>query len=188
MTDARTPENHASQPVHRRPTWEEYFLDIARAVSARAECTRRQVGAIIVKDRRIMAEGYNGGAPGAPSCLEGACPRGRLSTTELPGFDAAVGANSSYDTGAGACIAIHAEQNAVMYCSMEQRQGATLYCTDEPCPGCMKMLGGSGIDYIVWPTGTAERLPSGFLRSLPTRDMTPLYETSGVWSVHRRGA
>ncbi|WP_207203789.1 deoxycytidylate deaminase [Actinomyces minihominis] len=57
------------------PTWDEYFLQIAHAVAARAKCTRRKVGAVIVLDRRIIATGYNGAPPGEVDCLEGACPR-----------------------------------------------------------------------------------------------------------------
>lgn len=134
-----------------RPTWEEYFLSLARAVATRADCTRRQVGAVIVKDHRVMATGYNGAPPGADGCLtKGACPRGAA------GFDA-IPPGSSYDTGVGSCIAIHAEQNAVMYASYDQRQGATIYITDVPCDGCLKMLSGSGIDQIVTPVASYSR-------------------------------
>lgn len=138
-----------------RPEWDEYFLKGAEWASLRADCTRRQVGAIIVKDHRVMGTGYNGGAPGGPSCLKGECPRGCLSKEEVaPG--------SSYDTGAGSCVALHAEQNAVMYVGMDERKGGTIYITDEPCDGCLRELGGSGLIRIVWPDGQYVRWGSGF--------------------------
>lgn len=131
-------------PLPSRPDWDSYFLAIARTVATRADCTRRQVGAVIVKDNRIMATGYNGSPPGGLSCLQGQCPRGRISKEDLaPG--------SSYDTGAGTCVALHAEQNAIMYASLDQRLGATLYITDEPCDGCMRMINGSGIARVIFP-------------------------------------
>jgi dCMP deaminase len=131
-----------------RPNWDEYFLGIAKAVSARADCTRRQVGAVIVKDRRIVATGYNGGPAGGKSCLKGECPRGLLSLSELP--PGASELPSSYDTGAGSCIALHAEQNAVMYSDQEDRRDATIYVTDEPCGGCLRMLRGSQLLMVVY--------------------------------------
>lgn len=129
-----------------RPGWDEYFLGIAAAVAVRADCTRRKVGAVIVKDQRIKASGYNGAPSGGLSCLAGECPRGRMSPEQVePG--------SSYDTGSGACIALHAEQNAIMYCSREDRIGATIYVTDQPCDGCMRMISGSGLVRVVYPGG-----------------------------------
>lgn len=126
-----------------RPDWDTYYLQIARAVSARADCTRRKVGAIIVKGDRIVSTGYNGAAAGKPGCLTaGACPRGRLSVHEVaPG--------SSYDTGSGACIALHAEQNAILRAGLDAR-GAVLYITDEPCDGCARLIEGAGIVRVVF--------------------------------------
>lgn len=122
-----------------RPDWDTYFLGIARAVAARADCTRRQVGCVIVDaDHRILATEYNGAHPGGPSCLAGECPRGQS--------DVAPG--SSYDTGAGACIALHAEQNALLFARASVK-GATLYCTDAPCGGCSRMIQGAGIGRVV---------------------------------------
>lgn len=69
-----------------RPSWDEYFLGIAKAVAVRADCTRRQVGAVIVRDNRIVATGYNGGPSGGPSCLSGQCPRGQLDRDQMPGY------------------------------------------------------------------------------------------------------
>lgn len=127
-----------------RPDWDTYYLQIARAVSARADCTRRKVGAIIVLGDDIVSTGYNGAPKGDPGCLSsGACPRGQLSNLELaPG--------SSYDTGTGACIALHAEQNAIIRAGRLCR-GATLYITHEPCDGCARLIKGAGISRIVFP-------------------------------------
>lgn len=130
----------------KRLGWDDYFLDIARAVAARADCTRRQVGAVIVDDHhRIVSTGYNGAPAGRPGCLTaGACPRGLMSLESVsPG--------SSYDTGAGSCIAVHAEANALLYADGMRSRGATLYCTDEPCDGCQRLIDGAGITRVVWP-------------------------------------
>ena len=127
-----------------RPTWTQHFLEIAQTVSKRADCSRRKVGAVLVKNNRIKATGYNGSPPGKPGCLtDGACPRAKS--------DVAYG--SSYDTGPGACIAVHAEINAILYSSPEERDGATLYVTFVPCDGCRRVIAGSGISLVVFPQG-----------------------------------
>lgn len=130
------------------PSWDEYFLGITQAVAARAKCTRRRVGAVLVgPDHRIIATGYNGAAPGRLDCLEGACPRGRLSYDEIPGL-------GDYDRPGtpGFCIAIHAEMNALLFATRDTK-GATAFITDEPCPGCRKALAAAGIVRAVWPEG-----------------------------------
>jgi len=133
--------------VSDHPTWDEYFLGIALGVSMRADCTRRRIGAILVDvDRRHRGSGYNGGMSNGPSCLAGECPRGRLTYDDVP-------LGSSYDTGAGACIAIHAEQNVILDTTPEDRKYGTFYITDVPCDGCLRMLQGSGVTRIVWPDG-----------------------------------
>lgn len=127
-----------------RPDWDEYFLQIAAAVSRRADCTRRQIGAVIVKDNRIVSTGYNGAPAGHPGCLSGACPRGHKSLEEVaPG--------SSYDTGAGSCISLHAEQNAVIYGDYARMKRGTIYVTDVPCDGCARMIQGTGLARLVTP-------------------------------------
>ena len=129
-----------------RPDWDTYFLAIAKAVAARADCTRRQVGAVIVDPHhRIISTGYNGAPAGAPGCMTaGACPRGLLGVE-------AVAPGSSYDTGPGACIAVHAEANALLYADGARTRGATLYCTDKPCEGCWRLIRGAGIATVVAP-------------------------------------
>jgi dCMP deaminase len=160
-----------------RPDWEAYFLGIARAVSARADCTRRRVGAVIVdEDHRILATGYNGSYSGGPSCLKGECPRGRhyndgehanhlwsasrknteplmreyCACGEVWPCKDAVQPGSSYDTGPGSCHSIHAEANALLFARASVK-GGTLFCTDEPCGGCLKLIKGAGIARVVTP-------------------------------------
>lgn len=128
--------------LNTRPDWDEYFLGIAEAVSKRGDCSRRQVGAVVVDgENRIVSTGFNGAEPGGPSCLNGECPRAR---SDVP-------PGSSYDTGPGACIAVHAEANALLYAGREGTLGSTLYLTDPPCDGCMKLIKAAGIVKIVWP-------------------------------------
>lgn len=127
-----------------RPSFDEYFLGIAQAVAARADCTRRQVGAVLVKDNHVIGTGYNGAPSGEPGCLTaGACPRGQQSKD-------AVAPGSSYDTGAGSCVALHAEQNAVLH-AVRSPRGASIYITDEPCDGCARFLRGAGVVRVVTP-------------------------------------
>lgn len=129
-------------PNHTKdPSFDSYFMGIAYAVSTRADCERRKVGAVVVKDRRIRATGYNGAPAGDPGCES--CPR-RTSDVD-PG--------SSYDTGPGQCVAVHAEANALLYCNREDLVGATLYLTTDPCDGCLKLIKASGISRVVWNVG-----------------------------------
>lgn len=136
-----------------RPSRDEYGLDLAKSASKRADCTRRLVGAALMRsDHTIAGTGYNGAPAGDPGCLTaGACPRGRASTEEVPGYDQP-GA-SSYDVGPGSCIAIHAEMNVCLRASWPDMLGATLYVTDKPCPGCTRMIAATPIYRVVWPDG-----------------------------------
>ncbi|AHJ88694.1 cytidine deaminase [Mycobacterium phage RhynO] len=134
-----------------RPDWDEYFLIIARAVATRSDCERSAVGAVVVKDRRVRATGYNGAPAGKPGC--GSCPR-RTSTVE-PG--------SGYDSGPGRCVAVHAEANALLYCDREDLIGATLYITRPPCPGCQKLIDAVGITRVVTPEAMDEPWRIGYI-------------------------
>lgn len=132
---------------------DEWALGIAAAVARRADCTRRQVAAILLSpDRHILATGYNGAPSGVPGCLTaGACPRGQLTHEQLPPDSPYVGVPIS-------CIAIHAEENVLLRTSAEQRAGATMYVTHKPCPNCERILAGSGIAAVVWGLGAGERI------------------------------
>lgn len=124
--------------ISARPDWDTYFVGIAQAVSARGDCHRSQVGAVLVGvDHRIRATGFNGSPPGGPSCLAGGCPR----------------CNSDQPSGTGYedCIETHAEANALLYANWQDCQGATLYITREPCKDCSKLLASSGLARAVWP-------------------------------------
>ena len=126
-----------------RPGWDAWGLMLARAVAERADCSRRRVGAVIMlPDHSIVATGYNGAPSGAVGCLAGGCPRAR----------SGVVAYSSYDTGAGVCIALHAEQNALLRASWGEMQGSTIYVTDKPCDGCRRMISGTPLARVVYPT------------------------------------
>lgn len=129
-----------------RPDWTTYFLNIAQAVAERADCRRRRVGAVIVgRDNRIVSTGFNGAPAGRPGCLEGACPRGLLSFEELQSY-------ASYDEGPGRCISSHAEANAIIYADWARMQGASLYCTEEPCNRCRITIEAAGIFRVAWPS------------------------------------
>lgn len=146
------------------------MLGIAFAVAERADCTRRKVGAVIASVDKRLVPGYNGVPAGQKGCLEGACPRGRhygkLAEDHRGTLDCRscgcgndwpcpeyMEPGSSYDTGPGTCIGIHAEINAILRSSWELNQNAVIYVTSEPCDGCLKIIGGSGIKRAIWPQG-----------------------------------
>lgn len=128
---------------NQRPSWDEYFLTLAIAVSTRADCTRDKVGAVLVDQRnRVISVGYNGAPSGAPGCLtNNACPRGRLTFEEHP-------SGGDY----GNCISIHAETNAILYADPEKRLGSVLYITRRPCTDCHELILREGILWIIWET------------------------------------
>lgn len=129
-----------------RPSWDEYAVTGAEWAATRADCRRRQHGAIILDvNHRTVATGYNGGASGGGSCLGGDCPRGLRSYEELATM-------SSYDVGPGRCIAIHAEQNALLHSDRSRIEGGTMGITGEPCHTCRRLIGGSGLARIAYRT------------------------------------
>jgi dCMP deaminase len=129
-----------------RPTWEEYFLEITRLVAKRATCLRRQVGAVLVMDKRLLATGYNGAPSGLAHCLEVGCLREK---NNIP-------SGERHEL----CRGIHAEQNAIIQAAFHgvRIQGATLYCTNLPCVICTKMIINAGIKEIIYESGYADDL------------------------------
>ena len=126
----------ASQIIN-RPTWTEYFMQIAELVATRSTCSRRQVGAVIVKDKNILATGYNGTPSGLTHCYEIGCMRDQLN----------VPSGQRHEL----CRGIHAEQNAIIQAAKHgvSIAGATLYCTHSCCSLCMKQIINASIRDIV---------------------------------------
>jgi dCMP deaminase len=120
-----------------RPDWDEYFMEIAQTISRRATCLRRQMGALLVRDKRILTTGYNGAPAGLPHCEETGCLRQQLG---IPSGERQE-----------LCRALHAEQNAIILAAQHgiSLAGATLYCTHQPCITCSKMLINAGVKRVV---------------------------------------
>jgi dCMP deaminase len=137
---------------HERISWQEYFLRITCMVSERSTCLRRKVGAIAVKDRRILATGYNGAPSGVPHCLETGCLRERLG---IPS-----GKNHEI------CRGIHAEQNVIIQAATHgiSIQGAEIFCTTFPCTQCCKMLINCGVACIHYCESYPDSLGEELLR------------------------
>jgi len=133
-----------------RPDWKHYFMDITDLVSTRSTCLRRNVGAIIVKNKHILATGYNGVPRGITHCGETGCLRKKL---DIPSGQRAE-----------LCRGLHAEQNAIIQAATHgvKIEGADLYCTHQPCIICSKMIINAGIEkvYIVnpYPDELAEKM------------------------------
>jgi dCMP deaminase len=135
---------------HERPGWDEYFINIARAVALRATCHRRKYGAVITKDNIIVSTGYNGAPRGMKDCLEvGECTRQEL---EVPHGE-------RYEL----CHSVHAEANAIIRASLEELKGSTIYisgtdgdeaeCESSPCMMCKRMILNSHIGKVVYSDG-----------------------------------
>lgn len=129
-----------------RPSWDEYFMDITRLVASRSTCLRRQVGAVIVKDKKILATGYNGAPSGLAHCLDIGCLREKM---QIP-------SGQRHEL----CRGLHAEQNAIIQAAYHgvSIRGASLYCTNLPCIICTKMIINAGIKRIIYEQGYADPL------------------------------
>ena len=134
-----------------RPSWDEYFLQLARQAASRSTCLRRQVGAVLVRDKRILATGYNGAPRGVAHCLDIGCLREELG----------IPSGERHEL----CRAIHAEQNAVIQAAIHgvAIEGATLYCTHHPCILCAKILINCGVRDIHYFEGYPDELSGEML-------------------------
>lgn len=129
-----------------RPEWNDYFMEIVGLVKTRATCVRRQVGAVIVKNNRILATGYNGAPEGIKHCDETGCPRQKQN----------VPSGQRHEL----CRAIHAEQNAIIQAAVSGTsiKGAKIYVNTQPCSLCAKMLINAGIEEIIYEGGYPDEL------------------------------
>ncbi|NLM12983.1 MAG: cytidine deaminase [Epulopiscium sp.] len=135
-----------------RPSWDEYFMGIVDLVKERSTCLRRQVGALIVKDKRILSTGYNGAPTGCSHCEEVGCLREKL---QIP-------SGQRHEL----CRALHAEQNAIVQAAMHgvSVAGGTLYVTHQPCVMCAKMAINAGIKRIVFKGAYPDELSLELLK------------------------
>lgn len=134
-----------------RPSWTEYFMSITELVARRSTCTRRKVGAILVRDKRIIATGYNGAPSGIKHCREVGCLR------EQQG----VPSGERHEL----CRGLHAEQNAIIQAALHGTSidGTNLFCTNMPCSICSKMLINARIKKIYFREGYADSLATTML-------------------------
>jgi len=143
--------NSKVESENKRPTWDEYFMDIVDLVSKRSTCLRRKVGAVLVRDKRILATGYNGPPTGVRHCTEVGCLRDKLN----------IPSGERHEL----CRGLHAEQNAIIQAALHgvTTKDATIYCTNHPCIICSKMIINSGINKIVYRDGYSDNLAEEML-------------------------
>ncbi len=134
--------------MRERPGWDEYFMNMALLTAERSTCLRRQVGAVIVQDKHIIATGYNGAPQGLQHCadLEGGCLREQMG----------IPSGERHEL----CRALHAEQNAIIQAAALGHgiEGATIYITNQPCVICAKMIINAGIRRIVVKEGYPDQM------------------------------
>ena len=135
-----------------RAPWSQYFMDITCLVAERSTCLRRKVGAIAVKDKRILATGYNGAPAGVPHCLEVGCLRAQLG----------IPSGQRHEI----CRGLHAEQNVIIQAAVHgiSLKGAEIYCTHQPCLICTKMLINCGITKVYFLEAYPDELAAAMIR------------------------
>ena len=135
-----------------RPSWDEYFMGIARLAATRSTCLRRQVGAVIVKDKRILTTGYNGAPAGLPHCLDIGCLREEL---KIP-------SGERHEL----CRATHAEQNAIVQAAAlgVSIKDSVLYSTTQPCILCTKLIINAGIKKIMIEDSYPDKMSEEMLK------------------------
>ena len=137
---------------NKRPTWDEYFLGIADLISKRSTCLRRSVGAVLVKDKRILATGYNGAPSKITHCEAAGCIREKLK----------VPSGERHEL----CRGLHGEQNAFLQAALHgtSLKGASLYSTTQPCIICAKMIINAGIKEIIIKGDYPDKMSKELLR------------------------
>ncbi|KNF09725.1 deoxycytidylate deaminase [Gottschalkia purinilytica] len=134
-----------------RPTWDEYFMEIVHVVKKRSTCLRRQVGAVIVKENRILSTGYNGAPTGIRHSSETGCLRDKLK----------VPSGQRHEL----CRGLHAEQNAIVHAAKcgVNIDGSTIYVTTQPCIVCTKMIINAGITKVIYEEDYPDEMAKEFL-------------------------
>jgi len=134
-----------------RPSWQQYFMELTHVVAKRSTCLRRKVGALIVKEKRVLATGYNGAPSGLAHCKETGCLREEKN----------VPSGERHEL----CRGLHAEQNAIIQAALHGSsiKDATLYCTHQPCILCTKMIINAGIKKIVFKGAYPDQLAQEML-------------------------
>jgi dCMP deaminase len=147
--------------IERRPSWDEYFLELARLVSRRSTCLRRRVGAVLVKDKKILATGYNGVPSGIRHCSDIGCLRDKL---KIP-------SGQRHEL----CRGLHAEQNVLLQAALHgvSTKGSAVYITNQPCMICAKMLINAGIRQLIIADGYPDDLAKEFLREAKIKVRKP---------------
>ncbi|HOK56883.1 MAG TPA: cytidine/deoxycytidylate deaminase family protein [bacterium] len=135
-----------------RPDWDTYFMEIAQLVSKRSTCIRRKVGAVLVKEKRILATGYNGAPTGLAHCKEVGCVREKL---KIP-------SGERHEL----CRGLHAEQNAILQSAYHgvSIKGSKLYITCHPCSVCAKMIINAGIEEVIIKEGYPDSMAENILK------------------------
>jgi dCMP deaminase len=151
MDEKKAPDSLvAEQDI--RPSWDDYFMSIAQQVALRSTCLRRQIGALIVRDKRILATGYNNVPSGVEHCTTRGCLRDELGIPSGQRVEL--------------CRGIHAEQNAVVQAAKYgiAMDGASVYTTTQPCILCAKILINAGISEIVFVGDFPDELSVSMLK------------------------
>jgi dCMP deaminase len=135
----------ASPAVKPRKSWDVYFMDIAAMVASRSRCPRRHVGAVLVQGKKLLGTAYNGAPMGVEDCSEAGC----LIREELA-LEVNEEGVETYVRKERCIRTIHAEQNLLLFTDRADREGSTVYVTDQPCWTCANMLANSGISEIIY--------------------------------------
>jgi dCMP deaminase len=153
----KKPKKQTKKSLPSRPNWDEYFLELSQLVSKRSTCIRRKVGAVVVKDRHILATGYNGAPKGIVHCQQVGCLRQRLK----------VPSGQRHEL----CRGLHAEQNAIIQAALYgvSLKGASLYCTNLPCSICAKMIINAGIKYVISESMYPDKMAEDMFRQAGVR-------------------
>jgi len=144
-----------------RPSWDEYFLDIAQLVAKRSTCLRRKVGAVVVKDKRILTTGYNGAPSGLVHCENIGCLRDQLR----------VPSGQRHEL----CRALHAEMNALLQAAQYGIgvRDSMMYCTNQPCVICAKMIINAGIKRVIIQSPYPDKLARKIFKEAGVKILTP---------------